>query len=166
MDCNEADNERPQDVEEPRGETSLFHVHGQEDGNHWKEMNWKDQLREHLAHVSQTELTRQNLGDGTTKGMSHVEVLPLRRVQGGTEGGHDRVQEADQRSNRPKHSVRHFILGPSVHVDKDHYERGQSKAPGEHHTSAMPLKGPGRKIIETMILEPLIRSHQLIVLSG
>lgn len=36
MDSNQAHNERSKDVEEPRRESRVLHVDGQEDGHHWK----------------------------------------------------------------------------------------------------------------------------------
>lgn len=72
--------------------------------------------------------------------MPHVEVLSLRGAQSGSEGCQNGVQDTDEGGYRAQHGMRQLFRGPSIHIDKDHYEGRQCQTPGEHHAGAVPLK--------------------------
>lgn len=79
--------------------------------------------------------------------MPHVEVLSLRGAQSRSEGCQNGVQDTDEGGYRAQHGMRQLFRGPSIYIDKDHYEGRQCQTPGEHHAGAVPLKPNGNHIL-------------------
>lgn len=50
------------------------------------------------------------------------------------------MEEANDCCYRSQDSVWQLLVGPTIHIDENHYKSGQCETPCEHHADAVPLK--------------------------